>query len=121
MTNGDVQTANKSGGKGNGNGSAKDDSPDRYTVRLTHPLERKRVVFSSISERRARRFIANRYPRGEEAYLELPDGSIQSYQAERSGPHGEDLDQWADFDPDSWLPPEEAPPPGEAAWQDVEA
>lgn len=93
----------------------------RHNVRLSHPAERKRIVFSSVSEKRARRFVQNRYPRGEEAYLELPDGSTESYQHERSGPHGEDADLWAPFDPEKYKPPEEAAPPGESAWQDVEA
>jgi hypothetical protein len=96
--------------------------PDRYKIRLTHPLEGKKVAFSSVSEMRARRFLMNRFPRGEEAYLEMPDGSFESYQHEREGEHGEDAEQWStDFDPDSWLPPEEMAPPGEAAWADVEA
>jgi len=89
-------------------------------VKLTHPLERKKRVFSSVSESRARRFVENRYPRGEEAYLEAPDGSIESFQAERAGPYGEDMDPWQTFDPEAWLPPEEAQPPGESAWADVE-
>jgi hypothetical protein len=94
---------------------------DRYKVRLSHPLSQRRVVFSSISENRARRFVENRFPRGEEAYLELPDGSTEAYQAERSGPYGEDVDLWAPFDPDSWKPPEEAEAPGQSAWADVES
>jgi hypothetical protein len=99
----------------------KSDSPQRFQVRLSHPQERKRVVFSSISETRARRFIANRFPRGEEAYLEHPDGYTEAYQAERAGEHGEDEDPWAEFDPEAYRPPEEAAAPGDSAWQDVEA
>jgi hypothetical protein len=91
----------------------------RWQVRLSHPNERKRVVFSSVSERRARAHVQNRYPRGEEAYLEGPDGTTESYQHERTGPHGEDADQWASFDPETYQPPEEQTPPGEAAWADV--
>jgi hypothetical protein len=105
---------------GRNNDDTNGDTP-RFKVRLSHPDERKKTVFSSISEKRARRFISNRYPRGEEAYLELPDGSTESYQHEREGERGEDAEQWAEFDPESWLPPNEAPPPGEAAWADVEA
>jgi hypothetical protein len=93
---------------------------DRWKVRLSHPHENKKIVFSSISEDRARRFVANRYPRGEEAYLESPGGKYESYQHERTGPYGEDADQWAPFDPEAYIPPEEASPPGEAAWADVE-
>jgi len=101
--------------------SNKEDSPGRWRVRLSHPLENKKVVFSSVSEIRARRHVINRYPRGEEAYLEAPDGTIESYQQERTGPKGEDAEQWAAFDPESYMPPEEVVPVGEAAWADVEA
>ena len=107
--------------KGSNNTTTKDEAPQRFKVRLSHPLENKKVVFSSVSEARARRFVQNRYPRGEEAYLESPDGSTQSYQHERTGPKGEDAEQWADFDPETYIPPEEAPPPGESAWADVES
>jgi hypothetical protein len=101
----------------------KPDGPptDRYKVRLSHPLSRKQVVFSTVSEKRARAFIHNRFPRGEEAYLELPDGSTHSYQVERAGPYGEDLDQWAPFDPEAYKPPEEQEPPGQSMWADVES
>jgi len=93
----------------------------RWKVKLSHPLENKKVVFSSVSEDRARRFIVNRFPRGEEAYLESPTGKTESYQQERTGPYGEDADQWAPFDPETYVPPAEQEPPGEAAWADVEA
>jgi hypothetical protein len=99
------------------------DSPptDRWRVRLSHPRDNKRTVFSSISESRARRHIVNRFPRGDEAYLEGPDGTTEAYAHERQGPYGEDVDQWAPFDPDAYVPPEEQPPPGESAWADVES
>jgi hypothetical protein len=92
---------------------------DRWRVRLSHPSERRAVVFSSVSEARARRHIQNRYPRGTEAYLEGPDGTTEAYQHERTGPYGEDADPWAPFDPDAYKPPEEQEAPGEAAWADV--
>jgi len=94
---------------------------DRWRVRLSHPLSNKRVVFSTVSETRARKFIANRFPRGSEAYLEGPDGTTESYEHERQGPYGEDAEQWAPFDPEAYKPPEEAEPPGQSAWADVEA
>src|SRR5215475_337474 len=93
----------------------------RFKVRSSFPLERQKPpLFSSVSEKRARAFITNRFPRGEEAYLETPDGKFESYQHERTGPYGEDADQGQPFDPDAWLPPAEQAPPGESAWADVE-
>src|ERR1700751_2581129 len=79
----------------------------RWKVRLSHPRDNRRTVFSTISESRARRHIANRFPRGSEAYLEAPDGTTESYEHERQGSYGEDADQWAPFDPDAYVPPEE--------------
>jgi hypothetical protein len=102
------------------NGDSASPPTERYKVRLSHPTERKRTLFSSVSENRARKFLTNRFPRGEEAYLELPDGSTESYQQERTGPYGEDAEQWASFDPEAYVPPEEASPPGQSAWADVE-
>ena len=105
--------------------SAKKDSggpPNAWwQVKLSHPQERSKTVFRSVSEERARRFITNRFPRGEEAYLEGPDGKAESYQHERTGPYGEDADKWAPFDPAAYKPPEQAPAPGESAWADQEA
>jgi hypothetical protein len=104
------------------NSAAKDAPPDSWwQVRLSHPLERRKTVFRSISEARARRFITNRFPRGTEAYLESPSGVTEAYQHERTGPYGEDADQWASFNPDDYKPPEEAAPPGQSAWSDQEA
>lgn len=101
----------------------KDDGPPegRWKVKLSHPLSQRKVVFSSVSEKRARQFVANRFPRGEEAYVESPDGTTEAYQAERAGPYGEDMDQWAPFDPDAYKPPEEQEPPGQSMWADVES
>jgi hypothetical protein len=103
-----------------GNDTSSGPPTERYKVKLSHPLSHRKTVFNTVSERRARAFIANRFPRGEEAYLELPDGSTESYAAERAGPYGEDMDQWQPFDPDTYKPPEEQDPPGQSAWADVE-
>ena len=98
----------------------KADEPQRYKVVSSHALDMGKVLLSSISEKRARAFVQNRFPRGEEAYLVNPDGSTESFQQERTGPHGEDAEQWQPFDPASWKPPAEQAPPGESAWVDVE-
>jgi hypothetical protein len=91
-----------------------------WKVRLTHPNHNDRIVFRSISERRARAWLANHYPTGSEAYLESPDGTKQSYERNRQGDYGQDADEWADFDPTTWIPTDQAPPPGETAWADKE-
>jgi len=94
--------------------------PGFYEIRLSHPREGRKRVFRTVSESRAERFLTNRYPRGSEAYLVHPDGSMWSYEAERQGDYGADAEKWAPFDPETYLPPEEAVPPGESAWADVE-
>jgi len=101
----------------------KEDGPptQRWRVRLSHPRDNKRTVFSTVSETRARKFVVNRFPRGSEAYLEAPDGTTESYEQERQGPYGEDAEQWASFDPEAYVPPEEAEPPGQSQWADVES
>jgi hypothetical protein len=104
------------------NDSAATEKPiPRFKVVSSHALDQGRVLFSTVSEKRARAFIQNRFPRGEEAHLVTPDGKTESYQHERTGPHGEDVEQWQPFDAAAWRPPQEQPPPGETAWQDVEA
>lgn len=104
-----------------GDGSSAPSPPTgRYKVKLSHPLSHRKTVFSTVSERRARAFVSNRFPRGEEAYLESPDGTTESYQEERAGPFGEDMDKWQAFDPDAYKPPEEQDPPGQSQWADVE-
>jgi len=95
-------------------------APERFKVVSSHPQDLGRVLFSSISEKRARSFVQNRFPRGEEAHLVLPNGSTESFQQERTGPHGEDMDQWQPFDAKAWRAPAEQAPPGETAWVDVE-
>ena len=91
-----------------------------FLVKLSHPALNKRVVFRSVSQNRAERFIMNRYPRGSEAYLEHPDGSTYHYETERQGDMGVDVDQWQPFDPNSWVAPETQAPPGENVWSDKE-
>jgi hypothetical protein len=91
-----------------------------HKVVLTHPNHNRKVVFRSLSEARARAFIEKRHPRGSEAFLEMPDGTTQSYEHERTGEQGIEDDHWKDFDPDSWMPVDQNAPPGEQAWSDKE-
>jgi hypothetical protein len=100
--------------------TAKETAQGRFKVRLSHPQENGRTVFSTVSESRARNHIAQHYPRGSEAYLELPDGSTEHYEAERAGERGQDTSPWAPFDPSSFQVPSEAVAPGESEWADKE-
>lgn len=93
----------------------------RFRVRLTHPAERKRTVFSTVSEGRARTYLQNHYPRGTEAYLEHPDGTTESFENERQGENGGDADPWGAFDPETYTPPEETETPAGTDWGDRES
>lgn len=97
-----------------------EEKPQFFKVRLSHPDLNRKTVFRTVSESRARKFLTNRFPRGEEAYLEHPDGTTESYQAERTGEHGKDTDLWSSFNPDEYQPMEVGVPPGDSAWADRE-
>jgi hypothetical protein len=94
--------------------------PQFYKVILSHPDLNGRVVFRSVSESRARAWVENHFPRGSEAYLEAPDGTMESYEAERQGEHGQDADSWASFDPSEFQPVSQVAPPGDTPWADKE-
>ena len=101
--------------------SADSGKPQFWRVISSFPQDDGRVLFRSVSEKRARAWLERHVPRGEEAHLKTPSGDFESYHAERAGPHGEDMDQWQPFDPDSWKPPAQQEPPGDSAWADVES
>lgn len=92
-----------------------------YKVRVSHPASNKRTVFRSIDEGRARTWLAAHSPRGEEFYLESPDGTTESHVVGRQHPDtGAVIDSWQPFNPEDYVPPESQPPPGDAGWPDVE-
>jgi hypothetical protein len=99
---------------------AKKPENEWWMVKLTHPLHSKRIVFRSMSERRAKAWVEGHYPRGSEAYLESPSGETTHYEAERTGERGGDVEAWLPFDPAEWSPPEQSPPPGQDEWADKE-
>jgi len=98
----------------------KTSDPQWFKVISSFAEDRGRVLFRSVSEKRARAWLMNRFPRGSEAHLAMPDGSFESYEAERQGEHGQDAEQWGPFDPESWKPPSQQEPPGQTQWGDVE-
>jgi hypothetical protein len=103
-----------------GTSTAVTKAPGRWRVRLSHPNSHKKIVFSSVSEMRARRHIERRYPRGSEAYLESPDGVTEHYEGERADEYGIEAEPWAPFDLEAYKPPEEQEPPGQSEWADQE-
>jgi hypothetical protein len=96
------------------------DGPGRNNVVLTHPQEQGRVVFSSVSESRAKDYIERHFPRGSEAHLVTPSGETLSYESERSGDKGQDADKWAAFDPTSYVVPSQAVTVGPDEYADRE-
>lgn len=94
--------------------------PQFFKVVLTHPNHNNRTVFRSVSETRARKWLQDHYPRGSEAHLVAPDGTIEHFETERRGENGMDADQWQPFDPSTWEPVDQMAPPGESEWADKE-
>lgn len=95
--------------------------PVFWRVVLTHPNHNGRTVFRSVSETRARNWLMGRCPRGSEMHLVAPDGTAHSYEHERVGENGTDAERWDSlFNPDDWIPVDQAPPPGESEWADKE-
>lgn len=78
-----------------------------------------RVLFSSVSEKRARAHLEKTCPRGSHHHLVLPDGSTESYEAERTGAQGEDVDAWGPFDRDAYQAPDLTPVNTNDPWADA--
>jgi hypothetical protein len=103
-----------------GKTTVKKTAPEWFRVVLTHPSMNGRIVFRSLSEKRARKWVEDHFPRGSEVHLVSPAGKTESFEAERTGEHGADVPQWADFNPEDWVPAAQAPPPGQDEWADKE-
>jgi hypothetical protein len=101
--------------KSNGQSNA----PARYKVIVSNNMAGDRVLFSSVSKKRAMAWIEGHCPRGSHFFLQSPDGSAQSYEAERSGFQGEDAETWADFDRDAYQAPTLAPINQNDPWADA--
>lgn len=80
-------------------------APPRYKVIVSNNMTGDRVLFSSVSESRAKTWIESHCPRGSHFFLLMPDGSKLSYEAERTGVQGEDAEPWAEFDRDAYQAP----------------
>jgi hypothetical protein len=95
--------------------------PDRYKVVVSHKGAGDRVLFSSVSQSRARKHIERTCPRGQHHFLLNPDGTMESYEAEREsgGPQGEDVEMWQPFDRDAYQAPELSPVNTNDPWADA--
>jgi hypothetical protein len=94
-------------------------APPRYRVVVSNNMAGDRVLFSSVSEKRAKRWVEDHCPRGSHMFLLGPDGSMSSYEAERAGPQGADVEQWSEFDRDAYQAPTLAPISSNDPWADA--
>ena len=99
------------------NGGTK--APPRFKVIVSNNMAGDRVLFSSVSERRARNYVEQKCPRGSHFFVLSPDGAMHSYEAERTGSQGEDVEQWAEFDRDAYQAPTLAPINTNDPWADA--
>jgi|SRR5215469_4894890 len=93
--------------------------PDRYKVIVSNNFTGDRVLFSSVSENRARAYVEKNCPRGSHFFVLSPDGSMHAYEAERTDPQGGDVEQWAEFDRDAYQAPTLAPISTNDPWADA--
>jgi len=95
--------------------------PDRYRVIVSNNMAGDRVLFSSVSQKRAQKYIEDKCPRGQHFFLLAPDGSMSSYEAERltGGPQGEDVEAWQPFDRDAYQAPDLSPVNTNDPWADA--
>jgi hypothetical protein len=100
---------------------ARANQPKRFRVIVSVKTAGDRVLFSSVSAKRARKWIEDHCPRGSHFFLSCPDGSMLSYEHERhsGGPQGEDIDPWQEFDRDAYQQPELAPVSIHDPWADA--
>jgi hypothetical protein len=96
--------------------------PDRYRVVVSlRTGGADRVLFSSVSKKRAQKWVEDHCPRGSHFHLVSPDGSTSSYEHERhsGGPQGEDIEAWQPFNRDGYQAPELTPVNTNDPWADA--
>jgi hypothetical protein len=95
--------------------------PDRYKVVVSLKTAGDRVLFSSVSQKRAMKWIEDHCPRGSHFHLLMPDGTTMSYEHERhtGGPQGEDIEAWQPFDRDEYQAPDLMPVNTNDPWADA--
>jgi hypothetical protein len=108
----DEMMAKQNGGQGNS-------APQRYKVIVSNNMAGDRVLFSSVSEKRAKQWLETHCPRGSHFFLLAPNGAMFSYEAERTGAQGEDVEAWAEFDRAAYQAPTLAPVSSNDPWADA--
>ena len=95
--------------------------PDRYKVLVSNATHGDRTLFSSVSEKRARKYVEDHCPRGSHFFVRSPDGTDWSYEHERhtGGPQGEDVEAWQPFDREAYQAPDLAPVSTNDPWADA--
>lgn len=95
--------------------------PARYSVIVSRKDAGNRTLFSSVSEKRAMKWLEDHCPRGSHFFLLTPDGEMWSYEHERKdgGPRGEDIETWQLFDRDAYQNPELSPVDAHDPWADA--
>jgi hypothetical protein len=102
------------------------EGPPRFKAIVSLKTAGDRILMSSVSENRCKRWIENHCPRGQHIFLLAPDGTMLTYEAERSsgGPRGEDIDVWQEFDRERYqaptLDPVNTNDPWADAWEGVQ-
>jgi hypothetical protein len=93
----------------------------RYKVIVSNSMAGDRVLYSSVSEKRARKYVEDKCPRGQHFFVLSPDGSMSSYEQERltGGPQGEDVEAWQSFDRDAYQAPDLSPVNSNDPWADA--
>lgn len=100
-----------------GNGGT--DAPPRYKVVVANKIAGDRVLFSSVSKKRAMAHIERTCPNGQHHFLLNPDGSMEAYERGRGGPQGEDVEEWQPFDREGYQAPDLRPVNTSDPWADA--
>ena len=95
--------------------------PARYKVIVSNKTAGDRVLFSSVSQSRTRKWVEDHCPRGSHFFVLAPDGSMTSYEAERltGGPRGEEIEAWQPFDREAYQAPDLTPVNTSDPWADA--
>jgi hypothetical protein len=103
------------------NGASGQKAPPRWKVVVSLKTAGDRVLYSSVSEKRAKKWVEDHCPRGSHFMLVSPDGETSSYEHERltGGPRGEDVEAWQPFDRDAYQAPELNPVNVNDPWADA--